>query len=58
MGCDEAQGYLLGRPMPADSLAERLWAPNLVNAVDSGQSRLVRQRHAGALQGRAAGGHF
>ena len=24
VGCDQAQGYLLGRPMPAEQLAQRL----------------------------------
>ena len=24
LGCDQAQGYLIGRPMPADQLQQRL----------------------------------
>ena len=26
VGCDQAQGYLIGRPMPAEQLAKRLRA--------------------------------
>ena len=27
LGCDEVQGYLLGKPMPGDELTERLFGP-------------------------------
>ena len=33
LGCDQAQGYLIGRPMPADQLAQRL--PQRLRLVDA-----------------------
>jgi diguanylate cyclase (GGDEF)-like protein/PAS domain S-box-containing protein len=55
MGCDEAQGYLLGRPMPADKLAERLCAPVLVDAMDTvGALRFEPRYPASRRQGHSA----
>jgi EAL domain-containing protein (putative c-di-GMP-specific phosphodiesterase class I) len=34
MGCDEAQGYFIGRPMPADATLNWLQTAGWVNAIE------------------------
>lgn len=40
LGCDDAQGYFIGRPVPAEALATSLRRPRLV-ATDGSTSRLA-----------------
>jgi diguanylate cyclase (GGDEF)-like protein/PAS domain S-box-containing protein len=46
MGCDEAQGYLLGRPMPASDLAARLHLTTAVRPPESPSIRGAADRPA------------
>jgi predicted signal transduction protein with EAL and GGDEF domain len=48
-GCDRVQGYLFGRPMPADALTDRLRAERALDLVDPPGEAWVTERGVLAL---------